>query len=504
MTLEASVYEGDFTENGITVWYIQDPVYGAPNKDETPANVEDQLFIPTDFKNTDPKLIEKYGNITCRFLAEDGTVMYTKAKMVTYPMNSSPDAKPNSINCMTPTWNLKGKPSEKVKLDIALNGQDFRGSFDFTFIQMLVIHRIVPMSGPVQGSTKTRIIGSGFKPSKSHVDLKWGVLSTEMVVKEQVSEYIYLKQQFENMIEGSEELKAYVYEAADFKRVDTQMFEEASYHSVYLQTPQLSWWNRTHGGPYYVEVGTDIKLEVAQAMKGVTLSGSNGNDQTATVAGADLPKNVTSVAVKTEMQKTVWTFYEYDPSNVEYYYYKDSVTKEVGPKSALSSGGTPISVIGAWYKYLPEYGVVPHCKFGNKIVRAQFDSTVRIVCVAPPQPAFEEDTDTTFKISLNGVDFIDTGITFAYYEQPIIDGIWPDSGPEAGGTQVFISGQNFTNMSDPVSFNCKFSPIHLKTPPKTMPALFHNSSMVSCATPGGWGQGDSMHLQLSFNGADYD
>jgi len=61
--------------------------------------------------------------------------MFTKAKMVTYPMNSSPDAKPNSINCKTPTWNLKGKPSEKVKLDIALNGQDYRGNFDFTFVQ---------------------------------------------------------------------------------------------------------------------------------------------------------------------------------------------------------------------------------------------------------------------------------------------------------------------------------------------------------------------------------
>lgn len=40
MTIEASVYEGDFTENGIELWYIQDPVYGAPNKDESPANVE--------------------------------------------------------------------------------------------------------------------------------------------------------------------------------------------------------------------------------------------------------------------------------------------------------------------------------------------------------------------------------------------------------------------------------------------------------------------------------
>lgn len=39
------------------------------------------------------------------------------------------------------------------------------------------------------------------------------------------------------MIEGSEEVKAYVYEASDFKRVDTTLYEESSYHSIYLQTP---------------------------------------------------------------------------------------------------------------------------------------------------------------------------------------------------------------------------------------------------------------------------
>lgn len=246
--------------------------------------------------------------------------------------------------------------------------------------------------------------------------------------------------------------------------MDTEMFEETTYHSIYLSTPQLSWWNRTHGGPYYVEVGNDIKLEVSQAMKGVNLSGFNGNENVTSISASDVQANNTQVAVKKESnEKNFWTYYEYDPSNVEYYYYKDCITKEVGPKSALSSGGTPISVIGAWYKYMPEYGVVPHCKFGNKIVRAQFDSTVRIVCVAPPQPNYEEDTDTTFKISLNGVDFIDTGIQFSYYEQPVITGVWPDSGPETGGTQVYIQGMNFTNMSDPVAFNCRFSPINIKT-----------------------------------------
>ena len=31
-----------------------------------------------------------------------------------------------------------------------------------------------------------------------------------------------------------------------------------------------------------------------------------------------------------------------------------------------------------------EYGIVPHCKIGPKVVRAKFFSTVRIVCMSPP------------------------------------------------------------------------------------------------------------------------
>jgi len=40
------------------------------------------------------------------------------------------------------------------------------------------------------------------------------------------------------------------------------------------------------------------------------------------------------------------------------------------PHSGIITGGTLIAVAGAWMKYMPEYGVVPHCKFGDKIVRA--------------------------------------------------------------------------------------------------------------------------------------
>lgn len=162
------------------------------------------------------------------------------------------------------------------------------------------------------------------------------------------------------------------------------------------------------------------------------------------------------------------------------------------PHSGLMVGGTPVAVMGAWFKYMPEYGVVPHCKFGDKIVRAQFDSTVRIVCRAPP--ATDLGISYPFEVSLNGVDWSDTGFHFTYYEVPTLYRVAPASGPESGGTMIYIYGSNFTNMSNPSEFNCRFSPVNLPIPPKRMPGIFLNSSTIMCASPGGWGQGDAVKL----------
>jgi hypothetical protein len=50
INLDASVYENDFTDNGVQLWYYEDPDYKGLNIDESPANVESQVFIETDFK----------------------------------------------------------------------------------------------------------------------------------------------------------------------------------------------------------------------------------------------------------------------------------------------------------------------------------------------------------------------------------------------------------------------------------------------------------------------
>ena len=62
--------------------------------------------------------------------------------------------------------------------------------------------------------------------------------------------------------------------------------------------------------------------------------------------------------------------YLFTESPVEYYYYHQPVVKKVQPKQGLTTGGTPIEVSGAWFDQKLDYGVIPYCAIGDKIVRA--------------------------------------------------------------------------------------------------------------------------------------
>ena len=91
------------------------------------------------------------------------------------------------------------------------------------------------MAGPMTGNSHTRLIGTGFKlgTSKMTVGAKWGPISDIAIQKADVLDYIYQKSAFENIIQGSEEIKAYLNEATNYDRIDADMVEDYSYHSVY-------------------------------------------------------------------------------------------------------------------------------------------------------------------------------------------------------------------------------------------------------------------------------
>lgn len=149
--------------------------------------------------------------------------------------------------------------------------------------------------------------------------------------------------------------------------------------SIYVETPLPKISNL--GGPVYVSVGQKINIDE------VDLDGNNSTHNTDN--------------------------YYFSNSLVEYYYYKNPVVTKIEPTSGLKEGGTPIEVSGAWFDLKLQYGLVPHCKIGDKIIRGSFHSTVRIICITPPNDNIINPLPV--KISLNGINWVDTGFTFSYY-----------------------------------------------------------------------------------------
>ena len=64
--------------------------------------------------------------------------------------------------------------------------------------------------------------------------------------------------------------------------------------------------------------------------------------------------------------------------------------------------------------------------------------------------------------------------------------VTPDAGPATGGTEIYITGQNFPNMEGGDEFNCRFTPINTKASAKKMPAQWLNETTIMCVSPGGW------------------
>ena len=478
-------------------YYYEEPTYDKYEGGETPANIQTEIFIGTKISKTEMPNILKYGHPKARFTSDDGQVKIVDAILLYTPLVAAYDGNgqidANAIKIKTPMWQLKtGELYEKVKLEISINGYNYAGNFEFTFTEPLILHRTVPMAAPLTVNSNTFLIGQGFRAMNIHTNynVKWGAIMTDVMPRVEVQNYSWDLTKFINTIDGSEALRAYIYEAVRFARVDTAMYSTQEYRSIYKDSLRLidpdsnnkitpvgstqQYHTAVNGGPWYVEVGRDIKIPTMNTL------GDKGN---ATVV-------------------LDHTFYDYDPSAVEFYQYPAPTMVKKHPDYGVDVGGTVVEIIGYSFLYKAEYGIVPHCKFGDKIVRAYFYSTVRLTCVAPPND--HTGVALPFEISLNGVDFSKTGNTFTYFTQPVINYITPDAAPASGGTEVYLIGENFPNMEGGSEFHCRFSPTTTRAAPKKMPANWVNSTAIMCMSPGGWSEGDQMKLQVTFNGIDYD
>lgn len=135
------------------------------------------------------------------------------------------------------------------------------------------------------------------------------------------------------------------------------------------------------------------------------------------------------------------------------------------------------------------------------------------MCIAPPSS--DISAPIPIQVSLNGVDFKPTGFSFSYYEKPIIVDVQPRSGSVEGGTEIWLKGSKFSNITQGnKSVRCRFRQMSnssddssvvddVNVATKYIPAYYIDKETMKCASPAGWVGGDQVKVDLTFNGVDY-
>jgi hypothetical protein len=79
--VEVSVYSDLFTDNKIELYYFDEPVYGQ-FVGETPANIQDELFISITINSRDMWKVRKYAKAKCRFSSAERNMTMTVSGLI--------------------------------------------------------------------------------------------------------------------------------------------------------------------------------------------------------------------------------------------------------------------------------------------------------------------------------------------------------------------------------------------------------------------------------------
>ena len=233
---------------------------------------------------------------------------------------------------------------------------------------------------------------------------------------------------------------------------------------------QLIFFQGSHGqGPFDVWVIDDIF---------VYSYGGIAND---TSAVCKTPPQISSELVEVNVSLNGQQFHT---ATSRFQYYKQPKLSNIDPSGGQLAGGTVTTITGSGFLAYRDARYPAKCKFAVTIVDALVLNNKTMLCVSPGS---EEMGYVKVAVALNGVDFTsDTtawiGMSFIYYSDPQLSGIYPDSGPATGRTSVNILGQGFITLI-PKQPYCKFSPVHDPNSYQVVPANYLNNTLITCITP---------------------
>ena len=523
--VEVAVYNDDFTQNNLKIFYYDEPiVIGDLNKvnaeevlnitqDELntlksvlvgsiPCNLDTYIPVPidsTDIMNYFDE-IQPYTNYTCKYEIDDGDKLIEKETtgvLTSFPLSNEYK---NLFLCQSPKFQ---STTGNAKVKVSLNGYDYTDTYyNLELTDPVNVYKVEPKCGPREGNTIVKIYGTGFKDDKDYV-FKWGPQNLVPMNKN-------------NFLDTLDK---------DTKEIDINTI-------LYNDNTNENEENKESSN----KLNYDLKkIEVKSPPAPNTLKTRGGLDYISVSKLNFLP-----------LSEFLQEYYanNYIHTNFEYYYYHQIYIESFYPTGTITTGGTKIMVIGAWFLNKPEYGAKPYCKFGDKITEGEYLSTVRIICTAPEYEV--ANVRVPFCVSLNAYDFECADKLFTYYsdfKNAKFDLVTPTSGPESGGTLVKIYGRNLTNMVNENEFQCQFEPTIedeendsddeedikpfdkvelteeekeklqkqkdyiLTQEAKNVPAMLKNTNdgktYIQCSTPGGWVSGTKANIKVTFDGTNY-
>ena len=124
---------------------------------------------------------------------------------------------------------------------------------------------------------------------------------------------------------------------------------------------------------------------------------------------------------------------QYAQTGVSYTYQSSASVSYISPPSALSEGGTPVTVHGGGFSSASESLGVLTCRIGGMVRRAVWASSSAIVCNATRAAAGEARVE----VSNNAREYTSSGVRLRLVSVRVLD-VQPWSGPVGGSTVVSV------------------------------------------------------------------
>ena len=233
---------------------------------------------------------------------------------------------------------------------------------------------------------------------------------------------------------------------------------------------QLILFQGSHGqGPYDVWLVDDLSL---------TSFGGITSDSQAVCKSPPQP-SVADVKIQISLNGQ-----QFQEAANTFRYYQQPDIQRIEPSGGHLKGGTTVTLTGVGFNAYSDPLYPPKCKFATNSASALILTSKLVVCHSPGSLAAGY---VKVAIALNGVDFTSdtskwSGVSFVYYNHPVLSNVFPDSGPDEGGTFINIMGFGFI-MLVPQSPYCKFMPVHNPENVIIVRGQYINNTLIACSTP---------------------